>query len=57
MNSKGGNKMKTYLINGKKYLNPYVAICTCCDKTFRTIEKAFEHTNKTGEEVYFCEEI
>jgi hypothetical protein len=27
--------------------NPYVAICTCCDSTFRSIEQAFNHANRT----------
>ena len=44
-------------INGKRYLNPYVAICLNCDKTFKSIEKAFEHANKTGDDVHFCEEV
>ena len=50
-------KNKIYTIDGKKYLNPYVAICTCCDKTFKTIQEAFDHANKTGEDVYFCQEV
>jgi len=50
-------KEKVYLINDKKYLNPYIAICVCCDKTFKTETQAFNHANKTGEDVYFCQEV
>lgn len=49
--------METYIINGQEYLNDYVAICLCCDATFRTEQEAFEHCNETEHDVHFCEPI
>lgn len=51
------SKEKSYTINGKKYLNPYIAISISCDKTFKTARQAFNYVNKTGDDVYFCKEI
>ena len=54
--SKAQEFCKVYLINGKRYLTPYIAICTWCNKTFKTEEKAFSHMNKEHG-IYFCKEI
>jgi len=50
-------KTKIYFIEGRWYLNPYLAISVVCDKTFKTEESAWKYVNETGEDVYWCKEV